>query len=300
MPETITTVIEQERYELFEAPAYRFEPDRRDFFKFLGGGLVLLLALDGTARAQESGRGPAFRGDARPPDLAAWLHIDEDGTVAVYTGKVEVGQNIRTSLAQAVAEELRAPIGMVRLVMADTDLTPYDLGTFGSRTTPLMALQMKKVGAAAREALIELAADKWKVDRAAVSVASGKVKNNANGESIGFGELTRGQKLVKTVDGTTVTPPQQWTLEGTSALKANARAMVTGAHRFTSDLVRPNMLYGRVLRPPAFKAKLVSIDAKADLAPEAGLLLSDPGRVLPAGDTSSLAWWWDAGTGRRQ
>lgn len=254
--------IEQERYELFEAPAYRFEPDRRDFFKFLGGGLVLLLALDNSARAQESGRGPAFRGDARPPELAAWLHIGEDGVVTVYTGKTEVGQNIRTSLAQAVAEELRSPIGWVRLVMADTDLTPYDLGTFGSRTTPLMAPQMKKVGAAAREALIDLAADKWKVDRGSVSVASGRVKNNASGESIGFGELTRGQNLVKTVDGAMVTPPNQWTLEGTSAPKVNAREMVTGEHRYTSDLTRTGMLHGRVLRPAAFKAKLVSLDAK--------------------------------------
>ena len=207
--------IEIERYELFEAPAYRFDPERsgfelerRDFFKFLGGGLVLLLALDGaTARAQESGRGPAFRPDARPPELAAWLHIAEDGAVTVYTGKTEVGQNIRTSLAQAVAEELRAPLGSVQLVMADTDLTPYDMGTFGSRTTPLMAPQMKKAGAAAREALIDLAAGKWKVDRASITVAGGKVKNKASGESVGFGELTRGQKLVRTVDAATVTPP---------------------------------------------------------------------------------------------
>ncbi len=258
--------IEQERYELFEAPAYRFEPDRRDFFKFLGGGLVLLLALDGPAGAQESGRvgerSPAFRGDARPPELSAWLHIGEDGIVTVYTGKVEVGQNIRTSLAQAVAEELRSPIGSVQLVLADTDLTPYDLGTFGSRTTPLMAPQMKKVGAAAREALIDLAVEKWKVDRASVSVAGGMVKNSASGETIGFGELTRGQKLVKMVDGATVTPPSQWTLEGTSAQKVKARDMVTGAHRYTSDLVRPGMLHGRVLRPAAFKAKLTSFDAK--------------------------------------
>jgi CO/xanthine dehydrogenase Mo-binding subunit len=261
--------IELERYELFEGPAYRFEPERngfelerRDFFKFLGGGLVLLLALDGTARAQESGRAPAMRGDARPPELATWLHIGEDGTTTVYTGKVEVGQNIRTSLAQAVAEELRAPIGSVQFVLADTDLTPYDMGTFGSRSTPLMAPQMKRVGAAAREALIDLAADKWKVDRTSVSLAGGKVKNNASGESIGFGELTRGQKLMKTVDGAAVTPAADWKLEGTSAPKVNARDMVTGAHRYTSDLVRPNMLHGRVLRPTAFKAKLTSIDAK--------------------------------------
>jgi len=255
--------IEQERYELFEAPAYRFELERRDFFKFLGGGLVLLLALEGAGSAQESGRGPAMRGDARPPQLAAWLHIGEDGTITVYTGKTEVGQNIRTSLAQAVAEELHTPMGAVHLVMADTDLTPYDMGTFGSRTTPLMAPQMKKVGAAAREALIDLAVAKWKVDRSAVSMAGGKVKNNASGESIGFGELTRGQKLVRTVDDAVATPASAWTLEGTSAPKVDAHAMVTGGHRYTSDVVRPNMLCGRVLRPPAFKAKLTSFDAKS-------------------------------------
>jgi CO/xanthine dehydrogenase Mo-binding subunit len=236
--------------------------ERRDFFKLAGGGLVLLLALDGSTSAQESGRGAAIRGDARPPELAAWLHIGEDGTIVVYTGKTEVGQNIRTSLAQAVAEELRVPIGWVQLVMADTDLTPYDMGTFGSRTTPLMAPQMKKVGAAAREALIDLAADKWKADRATISVASGKVKNNTSGESIGFGELTRGQKLVKTVDGVVVTPASAWKVQGTSAPKVNAREMVTGAHRFTSDLVRPDMLHGRVLRPGTFNAKLISFDAK--------------------------------------
>ena len=254
--------MELERYELFEGPAYRFDLERRDFFKFLGGGLVLLLALDSTARAQESGRGAAMRGDARPPELAAWLHIGEDGTVTVYTGKVEVGQNVRTSLAQAVAEELRAPLGAVQLVLADTDLTPYDMGTFGSRSTPLMGPQMKKVGAAAREALIDLAAEKWKVDRTAVSVAGGRVKNNASGEAVGFGELTRGQKLVKAVDGAAVTPTREWTLDGASAPKVNARDMVTGAHHYTSDLVRPGMLHGRVLRPTAFKAKLTSFDAR--------------------------------------
>ncbi len=259
--------IERERYELFEPPAYRFSTrpfdlDRRDVFKILGGGLVLLLALDSRATAQESGRGPAFRGDARPPELAAWLHIGEDGTVTVFTGKTEMGQNIRTSLAQAVGEELRAPIQSIHLVMADTDLTPYDLGTFGSRTTPLMAPQMKKVGAAAREALIDLAAERWKVDRRSITLAGGVVKNNVTGESTGFGDLTHGQKLLKTVDGAAVTAPTEWKLEGASAAKVNAVDIVTGAHRYTSDITRPGMLYGRVLRPPAYNAKLDVFDSK--------------------------------------
>ena len=95
-------VIEAERYELREAPRYRFDVDRRTFFKTLGGGIVVLLLVD-AALAQETGvrRRGGGRGGQRPAELAAWLHIGEDGTVTVFTGKVEVGQNIRTSLTQA-------------------------------------------------------------------------------------------------------------------------------------------------------------------------------------------------------
>ncbi len=253
-------MLEFERYELREGLAYRFDLERRDFFKLLGGGLLLFLVFDHGAEAQESGRAQAMRGDARPPELGAWLHIGEDGAITVYTGKTEVGQNIRTSLTQAVAEELHAPMSAIALVMADTDLTPYDMGTFGSRTTPTMAPQMKKVGAAAREMLIDLAAEKWKTSRASVSIADGKVKNSATGETAGFGDLTKGRQITKTVNGAVVTPAEKWTLAGTSASKVNARDIVTGAHRYTSDIKRPGMLYGRVLRAPVVNAKLATLD----------------------------------------
>src|SRR5689334_2206384 len=85
------------------------------------------------------------------PQIGDWLHIERDGTVVVYTGKAEMGQNIRTSLAQAVAEELRLPVAAIQMVMADTDRTPFDMGTFGSRTTPTMAPRLHTVAAAARE-----------------------------------------------------------------------------------------------------------------------------------------------------
>jgi CO/xanthine dehydrogenase Mo-binding subunit len=251
-------MLEVERYELFEGPAYHFDLERRDFFKLLGGGVVLLLALDHPAAAQESGRGG--RGQGMPQTIGAWLHIGESGTVTVFTGKTEVGQNIRTSLAQAVAEELRTPVASITLVMADTSLTPYDMGTFGSRTTPTMAPQLRKMAAAARETLIDLAAEKWKVDRAAITVANGYVKYNDR--TVTFGELTQGRELMKTVDAAPLTPASQWKVAGTSVPKTTARDMVMGTHRFTSDLVRPNMLIGRVLRPSAFNAKLASLDSK--------------------------------------
>ena len=79
-----------------------------------------------------------------PEQVSAWLHIAEDGSVTVYTGKVEVGQNARTSLTQAAAEELHAPIASIQLVMGDTALTPFDMGTSGSGTTPNMWPQIRK------------------------------------------------------------------------------------------------------------------------------------------------------------
>ena len=120
---------------------------RRDFFSALGCGVVILCAAE-SADAQESGR--RSRNDARPQSISAWLHIGDDGTVTACTGKAEVGQNIRTSLAQAVAEELRVPLASIKLLMADTDLTPYDMGTFGSRTTPTMGPQLRNAAGSAR------------------------------------------------------------------------------------------------------------------------------------------------------
>ena len=181
-------MMEPERYELQEAPVYRFELNRREWFEVLGGGL-LVLVLAGKSEAQESGG--ARRRSRRPPlpqDVGAWLHIGEDSAVTVYTGKVEVGQNIRTSLAQAVAEELGAPMESVRMVMGDTDLTPFDMGTFGSMSTPVMSPQLRRAGATAREALVGLAAKKWGVDRGSLTVRDARVVDKS---AIAFGCIRR-------------------------------------------------------------------------------------------------------------
>jgi nicotinate dehydrogenase subunit B len=254
--------IEPERYELLAGPAYHFTPDRREFFKLLGAGLLVVLTVD----AQESGSGGRGRrgGQELPRELGAWLHVGEDGPVTVYTGKTEVGQNIRTSLTQAVADELRTTPASIKLVMADTDLTPYDMGTFGSRTTPTMAPQLRKVAAAGREMLLDLAASKWQTDKGALVVADARIKNPATGASLAFGALAKNQNLSATVDaGLHTTPPSQWAAAGKDLQKINARDIVTGKHRYTSDLTRPGMLHGRVVRPEAFQATLVSADYDA-------------------------------------
>jgi len=238
---------------------------RRDFFAVLGGGIVVLLIAD-DADAQESGGG-ARRGmrEQLPDEVSAWLHIGQTGAITAFTGKVEVGQNARTSLTQAIAEELRAPAASISMVMGDTALTPYDMGTFGSRTTPTMWPQMRKAAAAAREMLIDLAAQKWGVDRASIAVANGRV--SAGAQSAGFGELTHGQKLEKSIPrSVALEAAGDWKIAGTSLEKVNGHEIVTGAHRYSFDVRRQGMLYGKVLRPESFGAQLVSLDSTAAAA----------------------------------
>jgi isoquinoline 1-oxidoreductase len=255
--------LEPERYELFEAPRYQFDVDRREFCKALGGGIVVFLLVGDVddVFGLQPGRG---RGAGGPQELGAWLHIDESGQVTVYTGKVEVGQNIRTSLSQVVGEELRAPMAAIQLVMADTDRTPFDAGTFGSQTTPSMASNLRRVAAAARELLLDLAAEAAKVERGTLHVADGKVTHPPTKRSFTFGELTKGKKLTKTVGtNAATTPATAWKVAGTSVAKVDGRAIVTGKHKYASDVALPGMLHGKVLRPPTVHGALASVNLKA-------------------------------------
>jgi isoquinoline 1-oxidoreductase len=235
--------------------------DRRDFLKVLGGGLLICLTHT-SSWAQESGR--TFGGHELPKELSAWLHIAADGQVKVFTGKVEVGQNIRTSLAQLVAEELRVPFDTITMVMGDTDLTPWDMGTFGSRTTPTMGPQLRTMAAAARQMLLEVAAERWHVAPASLSAAEGKVTDPENSRSLAYGELTRGEMLVKTVSSTeSLTAATQWKIAGAAVPKAEGRDFVTGKHKYPSDISLPEMMFGEVLRPDGFNATLISLDTGA-------------------------------------
>jgi len=260
--------LEAERYELFEGPAYRFNFNRRQFLKAFSGGIALIVPMSNLVAhtlQQEQGESGRNRSNERvPDDIGAWIHIDENGMVSAYTGKVEIGQNIRTSLAQAVADELHVPMTMVRLVMADTDLTPFDLGTFGSMSTPRMAPQLRKAAAAARETLIALAAEQWKVAPAEVRIVNARFVNHDASKSLTLAEVAKGRKLVKTIPpDVAITPVRDWTIAGTSVPKVDGRDFVSGKHQYTTDLKREGMLYGRIVRPSALEAKLVTSDTKA-------------------------------------
>ena len=255
--------LEPERYELTGASPYHFDLDRREFFKFLGAGVLVVSVLKPAGAAQESGGARPRRGDDLPKEIDAWLHIGENGRVTVYTGKAEMGQNIRTSLSQAVAEELHVPISNIEIVMGDTQLTPFDMGTFGSRTTPTMNLQLRKVAAAAREMLIGVAAAQWQTDRQHLVAADGRVTDPQSKRALEYAALTKGQQLTQSVSAETpLIPATSWKVAGQSARKVDGRNFVTGKHRYPSDQKLPDMLFGKVLRPPSFGATLLTVDAQ--------------------------------------
>jgi isoquinoline 1-oxidoreductase len=254
--------LEPERYELSAPAMYHFAVDRRDFFKFLGAGVLIVCVLK-DIHAQESGGDKRGQVASLPKDIAAWLHIGEDGSVTVYTGKVEMGQNIRTSLTQAVAEELRVSVTRIQMVMGDTQLTPYDRGTFGSRTTPDMNLQLRKVASAARDTLIDLAAAQWQTERKHLNAADGKITDSENKRSVEFAALVKGRQLTETLPADDpLTPAAQWTVAGQPLPKVNGRDFVTGKHRYPCDQKLPDMFYGKIVRPASFGATLVSVDTK--------------------------------------
>jgi CO/xanthine dehydrogenase Mo-binding subunit len=241
---------------------YRFELQRREFFKLLGGGILVGMCAS-SVLAQESGRKNRESEDDLPTSLSAWLHVAEDGKVTVFTGKVEVGQNIRTSLSQQVAEELHAPLGSIALVMADTALTPFDMGTFGSRTTPTMGPRLRNVAATARQALVTLAAERWHVSADTLTASDGKISDPRTSKSVSYGDLSRGQELVTLIpDDPPLADPKDWRVAGNAAPKVEGREFVTGEHKYTPDIKLPEMLVGKVVRPSAFNATLQSVDSE--------------------------------------
>jgi len=256
---------EPERFEFSAAPIHKFDLARRQFFKLLGAGIAVFAVAKDSLAAQETAPGSrSFHNEEMPKEITSWLHVGEDGVVTGFTGKAEMGQNIRTSISQTIADELRVPFESVRLVMADTSLTPFDAGTFGSRTTPTMTPQFRRVAEAARNLLIGVAAKEWNVAPEELVAADAKVTDPASKRSLSYAELARGKALAQNLPAEDpVTPATEWKVAGKPLPKVDGRAFVTGSHQFTSDVRLEGMLYGKVLRPPSFGATLASCDDSA-------------------------------------
>jgi isoquinoline 1-oxidoreductase len=247
--------------ERIERVGYDFGLNRRSFVQVLGAGIAVAVSpMPGLAQQRRGGRD-----GGEVSNVATRIHLGKDGIVTVMSGKVEIGQGSRAELAQAAAEELRLPVSRIQMVLSDTGLVPNDGNTAGSRTTPSTVPLIRKAAAAARNLLVEIAAQRWGVDKSTVEISDGKVVHKVSNRTLGYGELAETEEMTKAFaeavpPDVTVSAVKEWKILGTSVPRPNGRDLVTGAHRFPSDIQRPGMLYGKVLRAPSYGARLVSID----------------------------------------
>ncbi len=246
---------------------------RRAALLRLGAGALFFITLR-NVEADEEKAGPQ-----KHPSLISRLHLADDGTVTVLTGKVECGQGIRTTLTQAAAEELHVEPPKIHLIMGDTDLVPDDGGTWGSLTTPETVPVVRQACAAMRELLGRCAASEWGVDPLKLAVNSGQV-TAPDGRVYAYRDLVKSPLLSQAVSGSaTITAAKDWQVCGTALRSVNGASIVTGAHHYSSDLQFDAMLHARALRPPNHRSKLLSYDAsKAEHLP--GVRVVHEGNLL--------------------
>ena len=226
--------------------------DRREFCKLLGGGIVVLI----TTPVEDlfAQRGPQY-----PEDPNAYLRIDENGKVTLFSGKIEMGQGINTSLVQMAAEELGVSMDAIEIIMGDTDLVPFDQGTWGSLTTRFFGPAVRAAAAEAKTVMMKLASEKLGVPREQLTVANGVV--SAGNRKVRYGELAKGQTIARLVDEKAVLrSAKEFSVIGKPAKRIDGREKVTGRAIYAGDIRRPGMLYARILRPPAHGATRKSVD----------------------------------------
>jgi nicotinate dehydrogenase subunit B len=194
--------------------------------------------------------------------MARWLTVRPDGSVVAYAGKVEYGQGIRTGLAIEVADELRLPLASVEVVLGDTALVPWDMGTFGSQSTARVGLQLRKAAATARQALLEMAADRLDLPVGDLRAESGRISSSGDGNrAVTYAELVAGTSIVRDIDGDiALTPSSEFSVMGKAHARVDAEARVTGGARYSQDIVADGMLFASVLRRPWRGAVLASVD----------------------------------------
>jgi isoquinoline 1-oxidoreductase len=237
--------------------------DRRDFVKLLGGGIVVVVNLGPLTLFNT--RSPAGFQRGYPEDINAYLHIAQDGTVTLYSGKIEMGQGVMTSLTQMAAEDLSVRLSSMRIVMGDTDTCPWDMGTFGSLSTRMFGPAVRAAAAQARLILTDLGAQRFGVSRDEVVVDNGVVwLKEDRSKHVTYGQLAKGQAITHTVDQKAVLRAvEEFKVMGSSAARLDGHEKVTGAAEYAGDIKLPGMFYARILRPPAHGATLRRVDTSA-------------------------------------
>ena len=232
--------------------------NRRDFLKrigILGGGVVVYFSYGIPLAAAQTAR-------TEVPAFNAFLRIGADGRIACYTGKIEMGQGVITSLAQMAADELNAPYDAIDMIMGDTDLCPWDRGTWGSMTTRFFGPKLREAAAEAKAVLLDMAAERLKGPRDRLIAENGAIFDvNERRSRVTYAQLTQGKIIERHLKNKApLEEPNQFTVMGKPFRRKDALEKVTGNAKYAGDIRLPGMLYAGILRPPAHGAVLKSVD----------------------------------------
>jgi CO/xanthine dehydrogenase Mo-binding subunit len=207
---------------------------------------------------------PAPTQTAKPLDTSevdSFLAIHPDGSVTIYTSKVDVGTGLATAMRQMAAEELGIPVDRFTVLEGDTAVTPDHGGTGGSSGVPRGAVEIRQAAATARQALLKLGAAELKRPAADLTLAAGQIRPASGGPGVSIASLIGGKRLALKIDPKApLRDPATYTVVGKPVLRADVPAKCTGRHVYVQDFRLPGMLHGRVIRPPAIGAKLLSVD----------------------------------------
>jgi len=230
---------------------------RRQFLA-LGSGLFLFFMVEPLSALQQRPGFPSY-----PADFNAYLRISPNGHVTCYVGKIEMGQGIMTSLAQLLAEELEVDYDAVDMVMGDTELCPWDMGTFGSLSIRYFGPALRGAGAEAKAVLLQMAAEHLQAPLDRLRVKAGVVTDTAQNKHVSYGELVQGKRIERHLGKMPVKPVSAYSVVGQAPRRKDGLEKVTGKAKYAGDMVLPGMLHACILRPPAHGATLKSVDTTA-------------------------------------
>ena len=230
---------------------------RRDLLR--GSSALLVSFRLGVARAQTT-LTPVGK-SLDPAEVDSFLAFAADGSVTIYTSKVDVGTGLRIALSQMVAEEIGVPIEKVSVVDGDTGLTPDHGGTGGSTGIPRGGVEIRRAAATAREALLRLAADQLHRPVGELTIENGEARPRSGGAGVSMGSLLGGKRLsLKINPQALLRDPMSYTVVGKPLPRTDVPAKCTGRRQYVHDVKVPGMLHARVVRPPALGAKLLTVD----------------------------------------
>jgi len=262
---------------------------RREFMKLAGGGVFVFFTVgeppDWLEAQQRAG------GREYPSDFNAYLRIAEDGKVTGFSGKIEMGQSTQTALAQILAEELDVALDRVDVIMGDTALCPWDMGTFGSRSIKYFGPALRQAAAEGRAVLLELASERLKLPAAQLATKDGLVYEKSNPKNrVSYGDLAKGKMIERHLDPKPpVKAPAEYTIAGKPADRMDSVLKVTGKALYAGDISLPGLLHARILRPPAHGAKLKTIDLSGAEREEGARIIRDGDLIAVLHRSSDLA-----------